>query len=266
MNPMSRSRRVVRAGSFLLLAFPLVVVAYQGFPVGSFQLSPIIRATVVAVILAYCTHALLRREGRSISDYQVSVSGRMATGLFAGFAAGVVLFGLGAVGLRATLPFKWVLSPTVSLAAIFVAAGYHLATGACEELAWRGFAFDSLIRAIGFWPSQLVVAIVAACFHVVCGWTWSVALISTTAGSVLFGLVFYRWRSLPAAVGVHLAWNWTRDLLFGPATAASVLTARGTETWTGTQWSIAQGILVAVTLVACLLLAMRLPDAGGVRH
>jgi membrane protease YdiL (CAAX protease family) len=263
---MSRSMRVVRAGAFLFVAFPLVVVAYQGFPFGNLQLSPITRATIIAVILTYVTNALLCREGRSISDYRVSFSWRSSRDLLVGFAGGVALFGIGTLCLRAALPFEWVFSPAVSLTAIIAAAIYHLATGACEELAWRGFAFDSLIRSIGFWPSQLVVALVAACFHVVCGWRWDVALVSTTAGSVLFGLVFFRWRSLPAAVGVHSAWNWTRDVLFGPATAASVLTASGTETWTGAQWSVAQGILVTVTLVASLLLAMRLsksptPDA-----
>lgn len=266
MSPMSRSKRAGRAGVFLLLAFPLVMVAYQGFPFVGHQLPSIARASLIAVILAYFTHTLLRREGRSISDYRVSFSWRSSRDLLGGFAGGFVLFGIGMVGLRTALPFEWVLGPTVSLTAISSVACYHLATGACEEFAWRGFAFDSLIRSIGFWPSQLVVALVAACFHIVCGWRWDVALISTTAGSVLFALVFFRWRSLPAAVGVHSAWNWTRDLFFGPATAASVFTAHGTETWTSTQWNVAQGILVAVTLVASLLLATRVskdsaPDA-----
>jgi membrane protease YdiL (CAAX protease family) len=164
------------------------------------------------------------------------------------------------------LPFEWGSASAVSITAIMGAACYHLVTGACEELAWRGFAFDQLIRALGFWPAQLILALVAACFHVVCGWKWDVALVSTTAGSVLFGLVFFRWQSLPAAVGVHSAWNWTRDVLFGPPTAASIVTARGTETWTSAQWSVARGMLVMVTLAACLLLSARLskrptPDA-----
>ncbi|WP_157693569.1 type II CAAX endopeptidase family protein [Opitutus sp. GAS368] len=250
----------MRTGAYLLLAFPFVVVAYQGFPVPFVTLPPIIRASAIAVILGYSTNALLRREGRSIADYRVSFSLLSAKDLLVGFASGFMLFGIGVVSLRAALPFEWVFNPSVSIMSLMGAAIYHLATNACEELAWRGYAFDSLTRLVGLWPSQAIVALVAACFHVVCGWTWGVALVSTTAGSVLFGLVFYRWRSLPAAVGVHSAWNWTRDLLFGAGAGTSFLTPRGTETWTATQWSIAQGILVAVTLSASLLLATRLPQ------
>jgi membrane protease YdiL (CAAX protease family) len=257
MAPKPRSTLIFRAGIFLAVAFPLVVVAYQGFPLGGFPLPPILRAAFIAAILAYGARFFLRKEGRSLSGYGLSFSWQSAKKLLIGFAGGFGLFVVGAIGLRAALPFQWSFSPSVSIGALTEVLIYHLATNACEELAWRSFAFDSLIRAIGFWPAQAIVALVAACFHVVCGWQWDVALISTTAGSVLFGLVFFRWRSVPAALGVHSAWNWSRDLFFSSATGAAVLIPHGTETWTATQWNIAQGILVGVTIVACGLLAIR---------
>ena len=249
----------MRAGVYLLLAFPLVVIAYQGFPVPLVTLPPAIRAVAIAVFLACCTNVLLRWEGRSIADYRVSFSRLALKNLLLGFACGFVLFGIGAVGLRLALPFQWVFNPSVSILGLIGALTYHLTTNACEELAWRGYALDSLTRSVGLWPAQGIVALVAACFHVVCGWRWDVALVSTTAGSLLFGLVFYRWGSLPAAIGVHSAWNWTGGLLFDTKAQAGVLTPQGTEKWTATQWNIAQGILVAVTLSASLFLAMRMP-------
>ena len=253
-----QSTRIICAGVYLLLAFPLVVIVYQGFPFPSLAMPPIIRATVIAVILAYTTNVLLHRRGESIANYRVSFSLISVRDLLVGFVGGFALFGIGAVALRVALPFEWVLNPSFSIMGLCGAAVYHFTTNACEELAWRGYALDSLALKIGHWPAQAAVAIVSACFHVVCGWTWEVALISTTAGSLLFGLVFYRWRSLPAAVGVHCAWNWTRDLIFSPGAEASVLIPHGTEKWTAIQWNIAQGILVAVTLSACVLLATRL--------
>jgi CAAX protease family protein len=257
MNPKLQSIRVMRAGAYLLLAFPLVVVAYQGFPVPFVLLPPIIRAAAIAFILAYSTNVLLRREGRSIAEYRISFSRLSLKHLLVGFAGGFVLFGIGAVSLRAALPFEWTFNPSVSIIGLVVTAIYHLVTTACEELAWRGYAFDSLTRSIGLWPSQIIVALVAACFHVVCGWSWEVALVSTTTGSLLFGLVFYRWHSLPAAIGVHSAWNWTRDLILSPGKETSILSPLGTETWTRSQWNVAQGIFVAVTLSAVFVLAIR---------
>lgn len=255
-SSLTRSSRILRAGAFLLPAFPLVVIAYRGLPAWHLPLPPIARAAVVALLLAGFNQALLRREQRSLAEFRVSLSPRSWSGLLVGFAGGFALFGLGALALRALLPFHWALNPAAALPVIATAAGYYVITATCEELAWHGFAFDSLIRALGFWPAQLIVALVAAGFHVVCGWTWAAALISTTAGALLFGRVFYRWRSLPAAIGVHAAWNWTRDLLFGPATPGALFTARGTETWTSAQWHIAQGILVAVTWTAILVLSL----------
>lgn len=253
-----RSASILYACIYLLLAFPLVVFAYQGFPVPLIALSPIVRATLIAVILGYATNVLLHRRGESIADYRVSISLITGRDLLVGFAGGFALFAIGAIVLRLALPFEWVLNPSVTVAGLGSAAFYHFTTNSCEELAWRGYAFDSLALSIGHWPAQATVAIVSACFHVVCGWSWEVALTSTTAGSVLFGLVFYRWRSLPAAVGVHTAWNWTRDLIFNPGTEGSLLIPQGTDKWTSAQWNIAQGILVAGTLGACVLLAARL--------
>jgi membrane protease YdiL (CAAX protease family) len=255
-----RTTRIIRASLYLLLAFPLVVIAYQGFPVPFIAMDPIVRAAVIAVILSYATNLLLHRTGESIKDYRVSFSPISGRDLLIGFIGGFALFVIGAVALRVALPFEWVLNPSVAILGLCHAAVYHFATNSCEELAWRGFSLDSLARSIGHWRAQAVVAIVSACFHVVSGWSWELALTSTTAGSLLFELVFYRWRSLPAAVGVHCAWNWTRDLIFSPGAEASVLVPRGTEKWTAAQWNIAQGILIAVTLGACLLLAFRLPQ------
>jgi membrane protease YdiL (CAAX protease family) len=90
---------------------------------------------------------------------------------------------------------------------------FHFITNACEELAFRGFAFLCLLRLIGHWPAQLVIAALFALFHIACGWPWHIALFSTTSGSLLFGLLFLRWKSLPMAIGLHAAWNWTRDLV-----------------------------------------------------
>jgi membrane protease YdiL (CAAX protease family) len=56
-----------------------------------------------------------------------------------------------------------------------------------------------------------LIAVLSAMFHVFSGWSWEVALISTTAGSLLFGLVFVRWQSVPAAIGVHAAWTSDRS-------------------------------------------------------
>lgn len=247
----------------MLLAFPLVLMAYHGSPIplGADAAAP--RASVVALVLLLLTRALLRHESRRLSEFGLSASIRAATLFAGGLGAGALLFATAAVLLRFALPFEWELNPTIAPMAIFGALLFHLVTNACEELAFRGYAFDTLLRTIGHWPAQVIIALVAAAFHVLSGWNWQVALISTTAGSLLFALIFVRWRSIPAAIGVHAAWNWTRDLIFTSSGSASVWKPLGTESWSATDWQFAQVILVGVTLVACAGLLWSLRKQTG---
>lgn len=258
-DPSLRPGLALWSAAYLLLAFPLVLIAYQGLPIPIGSGSALLRASLVAVVLLLLTRVLLNRDGRSPAELGLSFSARAAKHVVLGFGAGALLFATAAVLLRIILPFEWELNRTILPHAITGALLFHLVTNACEELAWRGYAFERLIRAFGHWPAQLIVALVAAFFHVLSGWTWQVALISTTAGSLLFALVFVRWRSIPAAIGVHVAWNWTRDLILASDAPTSIWIPRGTELWTRVQWNVAQAILVGVTLLACagLLLSMR---------
>jgi membrane protease YdiL (CAAX protease family) len=76
-----------------------------------------------------------------------------------------------------------------------------------------------------------------------------VAFVSTTAGSLLFGLVFIRWRSVPAAAGVHAAWNW-------PGEAIAGLEVQGPQFWAAPpQWQVAQAVYVAIVARARLAAA-----------
>jgi membrane protease YdiL (CAAX protease family) len=246
-----RRRLALRCAGFLLVAIPLVRVAYGSLPVpmgGSLALP---RGILVAAVLLALTHVLMRREGRSTSELGLALSWRAAAHLVCGLGAGLLLLGAGALVLRVTLPFTWKLNPAILPGAILGALVFDLITNGCEELAWRGYAFEGLLRVFGHWPAQAITALVAAYFHVLSGWSWSTALSITTVGSVLFALVFLRWRSVPAATGVHVAWNWGRDLVLTPGSAASIFTPVGMQEWTRTQWNVAQAILIAVSLVAC---------------
>lgn len=238
---------------FLVIAVPLVVVAYQGLPFGF----PVPARAELVVVLLLCSSAmLLKREGRSLADLGMAWSRGAAAKLLCGLAGGALLFSLAALTLRAVLPFHWERSAQFLPSALAATLLFHLSTNLCEELAFRGYGFDKLIQTFGHWPAQGVIALMTALFHVVCGWPWQVALVSTTAGSLLFGLVFVHWRSVPAAVGVHAAWNCSRDVMLGmPPTPAAAWHPVGMERWTPAQWNTAQIILVGITLAACAVIA-----------
>lgn len=261
---LDRRQLALLSAGYLLLALPLVLVVYQGLPVPLGPHLPLAYGGVVVLVLMALARGLLRREGRSLADLGLTVSRSAFGHLALGLAGGCLLFGAGTLLLVLCLPIEWRLNAPLLPAAMAGALLLHLVTNACEELGWRGYALYGLLRSVGHWPAQLTVALVAAGFHVLCGWSWQVALVSTTAGSLLFGLVFVRWRSVPAAVGVHAAWNWTRDMVMSPGSAAALLDVRGAQGWSPGQWQVAQSVYVGVTLAACgaLLLSLRRRKSG----
>lgn len=248
---------------FLLVSFPLVLMAYRGLPVGLGPITPFVvplLSVISAVMLLFITRWLLKREQNSLEELGLAPRAAVFRRLAGGFVGGALLFAILALVARIVLPMRWEFNESVALGAVLLGLAHHLVTNTCEELAFRGYGFSRLRSLVGMWPAQVVVAAISAGFHLVCGWSLKVALIHTTAGSLLFALVFLRWRSVPAAIGVHAAWNWTRDLILSFQTGGStLLTPVPDRPWGAAEWTIAQIILVGGTLLVCVGLLISLP-------
>ncbi len=263
MESMTSARR---AAAFLLVCSPLIVVPSLisvGHPV-----------VLVAVVIGV-TWLFLRRDGQTLATLGIELRWRRAGELLAGCAAGVVLMAVVALGVRLLLPFPWVFNPRFHFAVAGLSAAYYLCGNSVEELVFRGYSFQRLIDAIGHWRAQLVTALLFALFHVINGWPWPVALVGTTTGSLLFGLVFVRWRSVPAAAGVHAATNWARDLLLlDPPAATTLFAPLSPRPWTQGERLAAGAIFEGVVLLACALLWQSIrsrtsrsaPDVYGTLH
>ena len=210
---------------------------------------------LLAAVVIGVTWAFLWTEGRSLAVLGLDPSWRRLRELAAGWAGGALIILAMALLCRLLLPFPWARNPAFDAT---VAAGslvWLLGGNAVEELVFRGYSFERLIAAIGHWPAQIVTALLFAAFHVVNGWPWPMALFGTTVGSLLFALVFIRWRSVPAAIGVHAAVNWVRDLLLlDPPTAKTVYAPLSPRPWSSTEQLTAVLIYEAVVLLACVML------------
>jgi membrane protease YdiL (CAAX protease family) len=212
---------------------------------------------VMAVVLLVVTFLFLRSERRSLSALGLELSWRTPRALLLGWIGGALLIVIMAIGVRLTLPHPWLRNPGFRTSAAVFSLLYLLAANGVEELIFRGYSFERLIVAIGHWPAQIVTALLFAMYHIAEGWPWQTALIGTTAGSLLFGLVFVRWRSVPAALGVHAAGNWVRDLLLDdPPTAKTLYAPLAPRMWSSREQMMAMAIFTVVTLAACVALSI----------
>jgi membrane protease YdiL (CAAX protease family) len=236
---------VRRAALFVVMCSPLWLApraVWQGYP---FTLAVLIGVTLL----------FLRWDRRSSAAIGLDWSWRRAGELVCGLVGGALLVAA-IVGVMApVLPFPWARNPLFEPRLAMLSFGSLLYGNSAEELIFRGYGFERLIAGIGHWQAQLVTAIMFAVFHIVNGWPWQVALIGTTTGSLLFGLVFVRWRSVPAAVGVHVAANWVRDLtLLDPPRPVTLFGPIAPRPWTAGEQLAAALVWDGLILVVCAVL------------
>lgn len=248
--PTRPGRPAGRALLFLLVCAPIWLV-----PGALGAATPAVPLCVVLGV----TLLFLRWDRRPASALGLDPRPRRVVELLGGFGGGVVLVGAIALVVRVLLPFPWAANPGFRADAAAWSLLWLLGGNAVEELLFRGYALDRLAAGVGVWPAQLAIALLFALFHVVNGWSWPVALIGTTSGSLLFGLVFLRWRSVPAAVGVHAAANWTRDLLLtDPPRPVTLFAPLSPRPWTQAEQLAAAAVFTGVVLLTSAALARSL--------
>lgn len=245
---MRRSTAFGRAALFLLVTSPIWALRQASVwfhPAGLFALT-------LAITLLF-----LWWDRRSPDVLGLEAKPRRLAELALGFVGGALLIGVMALALAAVLPYPWQRNAGFSAGLAAWSLLYLLLTNGVEELAFRGYGFERLIAAIGHWPAQITTALIAAVFHVLHGWTWEIALVSTALGSILFGLVFVRWRSVPAALGVHVAMNFVRDLLLtDPPNAKTFFAPFSVRRWMPLEEFTAKIVVNGIVFVACLVMAV----------
>ncbi len=216
---------------------------------------PVFHPVAMLGVVLGATLLFLWWDKRSPSVLGLELSWRPLVYLLAGLLGGVLLGLVIAVLLHMILPFGWTTNPAFIWKLAAVSLLYLVIANGVEELVFRGYAFERLIASLGLWPAQLIVALLFAVYHLLNGYAWQVAFTGSVLGSLMFGLVFVRTRSVMAATGFHAAANWTRDLLMlDPPTMKTWLGPVAGRNWTPAERQTTMIIFNGVALLACALL------------
>ncbi len=118
----------------------------------------------------------------------------------------------------------------VSVVLLFGAAG--------EEMLFRGYGFQLLLRRWGAFATILPTAVVFAWAHSGNPDVTFLALVNTFLWGVLFGLAFLRSGDLWLPIGVHFGWNWALPMLGVNVSGFTMGVTGYTMQWNvGTLWS-----------------------------
>jgi CAAX protease family protein len=113
-----------------------------------------------------------------------------------------------------------------------------LCGSAGEEILFRGYGFQVLLRAFGAWIVIVPVGVIFALLHGANPHASWLGIVNTAGFGILFGYAFVRSHDIWLPMGLHFGWNVTLPL-FGVNVSGLTIRLTGfTMEWTaGTLWS-----------------------------
>jgi len=139
-----------------------------------------------------------------------------------------------------------------------------LAVGFAEELAFRGYIFQTLGERMPVWAAGLLMSVVFAVLHFSLGGFNAAFIMSVVVVSLMFLALRFATGSLWFPIGFHGAWDWTQTYFVGLATTGTegddpaLIQVRqtGPTFWVGYQQVIESGLLFMLIALGLLALAL----------
>jgi len=226
-------------------------------------------AALSTFIPALATNVLTSRiyEGKHFLDIGMRWNRDSAWNASWGFAAGaasaaIVLaapLALGAAHLH-TEPvntWHWRVFLFVMLILLFGAAG--------EEILFRGYGFQVLLRSVGPFATIVPVGVVFGALHAANPNVSRLGVANTVGFGILFGYAFLRSHDLWLPIGMHYGWNFTLPL-FGTSVSGIKMEMTGHELqwsagalWSGGDYGPEASILTSAVLFALFVFLWKAP-------
>jgi membrane protease YdiL (CAAX protease family) len=269
-TPTERSKLLgvaLRAGVFALIA----VLGYVIFPtVMAFLGTPIfVTATLGTFAAAAVANAVVLRiyERAQLADiglgWTAASRRNLSLGLLGGVGSALVVI-LGPILVRSAdlvrVPnehMQWPSLLFVSIVLLFGAAG--------EEMLFRGYLFQVLVKAIGPFATMLPMAVLFGLAHSANLNFTLLALVNTVLWGIVLGYSFILSGDLWLPIGLHFGWNWTLPLL-GVNLSGFTMGVTGYSIhwnigglWSGGDYGPEGGLLTSAVLVLLVVYLRKVP-------
>ena len=154
----------------------------------------------------------------------------------------------------------WGLPRVVVILLVLIPA---LGTGLSEELAFRGYIFQTLGERVPVWAAALLMGFMFALVHFSVSGFGISFILSTVIGSVMFLAMRFATGSLWFPIGFHAMWDWTQTYLVGLSStgrkndpALIQISQSGPSAWVGGGNALEFGLLYTSVAALALILAL----------
>jgi membrane protease YdiL (CAAX protease family) len=249
------------AGAALCVLIYLFLLNFPGLGPRS-PTAGIVPVLAIAASTWWLTRRFLRADGMSPSDLGLGANDRRLARLGIGFLAGSALTLIWIAIVTLTTGSTWHPNPAFRAITLIGACAFAFFNNVGEELVYRGYAFVRLADRFGPYVTVVATSALFALLHLQAGIPWLSVLAGVFSSGLIFAAIFARWRSVPLALGFHVATNIVQDAsglrtsaasMFAPAYPPTAVDA-GTLT------------LAGIALVNLILATGILMSTGGRRE
>ena len=254
---------ILRVSFYVLLAWMGLLVFPVMLPLGGIVVTSTL-STFAAAAVANAVVVRIYECGR-LTDVGLGWSSSSPREFLIGTVAGIAAVGcvvlvpvaLGIAKFQRTpvvVEHPWTSFAFGSLALFFGAMG--------EELLFRGYAFQLLIRSVGPFSTILPTSVIFGLMHSENRDVTALAIVNTVAWGILLGYAVWRTGALWLPIGLHFGWNVALPLLgsnlsgFTMGVTGYVLEWNVGVLWSGGGYGV-EGSLLTTGIVVALFLALR---------
>ncbi|MEO7309174.1 MAG: CPBP family intramembrane glutamic endopeptidase [Chitinophagaceae bacterium] len=164
----------------------------------------------------FFTKFILTLEGRKLDEIGWRpLNNHHWKQLITGTVVGMCMLVTAAFIVKWQTGFRWENAnlPSLKIAGAFVAV---FASAYVQELAFRGYPFQLLLKKYGLWPAQIIIALLFGLMHLDGGMSAidvASTMFTTGIGSLIFALAYLKTKNLALPVGIHFGWNFLQLLL-----------------------------------------------------
>lgn len=255
-------------GYYVLLNLVATVAQFIGRDMVALTVPPLIAASLMGAL------AMAIFESRTLADlglhWRKGAGRNLLTGIAIGIGGAMLLI---AVPLLAGLAhFEPVSGGSLAWRTALFTLALLFCGAAGEEIAFRGFPLQFLIRGYGAWVSVAGIGIIFGLLHGFNPGATPLGMANTAGFGIVFGLALLRSHDLWLPIGLHFGWNAALPFLGVELSGFTIkmvgyqLVWRTGDLWSGGTYGPEASLLATGVLLVLFVTILKVPVREGVAY